>query len=239
MGLRDKWADSREQDRQAREAYAAGERRYAKSEELRRMGVTSHWSTGALDPSLSEADLDAMIAAEKQRRAELYDTFMRVGTVITFRALGVQVLQGGDVVYTLGTHDRLTKTNSSRPLGLLAAAQAQVTDGTSAFSPGKALLVPLTIAPLASKQTADALITFTDGTVHMLPLDGSHAVREARKQCVQFNGMAGAVAPAPTVSEDPAADPVVRMRKLQELLDAGLISQQEFNEKRAAVIDGI
>jgi hypothetical protein len=237
MGLKDKWAESRELERAARERQLSYVRRLNKSAELRRMGVTSHEPAGVLDPSLTEADLDGMIGAEKQRRSEMYDAVMRAGTVTVFRALGVQLLKGGDVIYTLGLHDGYSKTNTSRPLGPLAGAAAQVTDGTSAFSLGKALLMPLATAPLASKQTADALITFTNGTIHSFALDGSQAVRDARKECVQFNAMAG----APTIPVPAAADgdPASRLRKLQELLDAGLVSADEFKDKRAAILDSI
>lgn len=111
-----------------------------------------------------------------------------------FRALGVQLLKGSGTVYTIGTHDGFTETNSSRPLGLLAGAKAQVTDGAPAFSLGKAVLMPISTAPLARKETADALITFSNGMVHSVALDGSHPVRGARRQCVEFNAyaMAGA-----------------------------------------------
>ncbi len=139
MGLRDSRADGRERRRQEKEIYEVHQRRAEKSEELRSMGIIMRTPGGELDPSVTEADLDAMIEAEKQRRSELYNDFVRVGTVITFRALGVQVLQGGDTVYTLGFHNTDAKTNSSRRLGLLAGAQAQVTEGTSAFSIGEAI----------------------------------------------------------------------------------------------------
>jgi hypothetical protein len=232
MGLKDKWADSRERARQDREDYAAQGRWYAKSQELRGVGIFSN-------SSVTEADLDAMIAAEKLRRSEVYAAFMRAGIVITFPKLGVQVLKDGDAVYTIGIQDGLAKSNSSRPLGRLAGAVAQVTEGTSAFSLGKAMLMPLATAPLASKETADALITFADGTVHTFALDGSYAVREAGKQCVQFNAAAGAITSSPTAQEEATADLAARLRKLQELLEAGLLGPEEFTAKRATIIDSI
>ncbi len=92
---------------------------------------------------------------------------------------------------------------------------------------------------MARKETADALITFADGTVHTVALDGSQAVREARKQTVQFNAMAGVSTQAPAAEETDGSDPAARLRKLQELLDSGLVTQEEFNAKRAAIIDSI
>jgi hypothetical protein len=179
MGLKDKWADERERSRQQREADATSPRLYAKSAELLQMGVFSHAPAGLPDKSFTEADLDEMIQAEKQRRSELYDAVMRAGTVTLFRALRVQVLTGGEVVYTIGAHDRFSKANTSRPLGPLAGAVAQVTERTPAFSWGKAALMPLATAPLARKETADALITFTSGKVHSVGLDGSLPVPSA------------------------------------------------------------
>ena len=88
----------------------------------------------------------------------------------------------------------MTKTNSSRLLGLLAGAEAKVTEGTSAFSWGKAMVMPIATAPLARKETADAMVIFKDGTVHTVGLDGSTAVRDARKQAVQFNALTGSFA---------------------------------------------
>jgi hypothetical protein len=232
MGLRDKLAAVREQNREAAEVARASQRLYEKSDHLRALGVLK----GEPDPALTEADLDAMIEAEERRLADLYETFTAAGTVITFTALGVQVLQGGDQVYTLGVHDHYAKTNSSRVLGPLAGARAVVTDGTQAFSLGKAALMPLATAPLARKETADAMVTFADGMVHSCPLDGSHAVRDARRQCVEFNALAGAAAGPSAPRADDAAG---RLRQLAELLDEGLVSQAEYDRKRAAIIDSI
>jgi membrane protease subunit (stomatin/prohibitin family) len=110
-----------------------------------------------------------------------------------------------------------------------------VTDATSAMSWGKAALMPLATAPLARKETADAMITFADGTVHVQPLDGSAAVRTARRQCVEFNALAGQHGQAAEGEDDPA----VRLPKLQELLEVGLITSAEFDSRRAAIIDSV
>jgi hypothetical protein len=174
--------------------------------------------------------------AETERLARLYDAFVR-GTVTTFRTLGVQVLASDGNVYTIGRHDAATKTNASRLLGPLAGAQAMVTDGAQAWSPGRAMLMPLSLAVLATKTTADAAVVFPDGTAHIVPVDGNNQVREAQKQVVQFNALAGAVAvPA---SAETAIDPAVRLRKLRELLDTGLMDQEEYEAKRAEIINSI
>lgn len=84
--------------------------------------------------------------AEKERRAHLYETFADAGTVTMFGALGVQVMTGGDKVYTIGSHNAVMKTNTSRLLGPLAGTEAMVTDGSQAWSPGRAMLLPIGLA---------------------------------------------------------------------------------------------
>jgi hypothetical protein len=236
VSLKEKWTASRERERQEREAGKANQRRYAKTAELRRQGVPVATPGGWPDPALTEEALDAMLATESERRAKLYETFVRAGTVTTFRALGVQVLAGDDNVYTIGNHDAWAKTNDSRLLGPLAGAEAKVTDGTSSFSVGKAMIMPVATAALARKETADALVIFPDGSMHTTPLDGSRAVRDARKQCVEFNVLAGASASPHTAAE---SAPAVKLRQLKELRDAGLLNQLEYETKRAGIIDSI
>jgi hypothetical protein len=175
MSLREKWAETRERDRLEREAAKARMRRYSKIEQLKMMGAPVPADETEL-LSLEEDALDAMLTAEKSRQAELYEKFLRAGTVTIFRAFGVQVLKGDDKVYTIGNQNPWEKTNGSRLLGPLAGSEARVTDGTSAFSLGKAMFMPLATAALARKETADAMIVFTDGTVHSVALDGSTAV---------------------------------------------------------------
>lgn len=214
MGLKDRLAESRERARKEKEAYEANLR----AELARRQ---------------KEVD------AEYLRRSQMYDLLGRAGSVNRFPALGVQVPAGGDTVYTTGFSDHFNKRDDSRPLGPLVGAAAQVTDGTSAFSWGKAALMPLATAPLARKETADALITFSDGTVHKVALDGSQALRAARAQCVEFNALAGMAAPAPAAAQENGDDPASRLRKLRELLDAGLVSQEEHDARRTAIIESI
>jgi hypothetical protein len=156
--------------------------------------------------------------------------------VTQFRALGVQVLAGDNEVYTIGFHDDATQTNTSRTLGPLAGAQAMVTDGAQAWSPGRAMFLPIGLAALATKTKVDAAVVFPDGAVHIMPLDGNYAVREAQRQVVQFNALAGASAPAAT---ETGGDPATRLRKLQELRDAGLLTQDEYETKRAEIIESI
>ena len=174
---------------------------------------------------------------EPDRQARVFAAFTNAGGATVFRWLAVQVLAGDGEVYTIGSHDLELEVNTSRLLGPLAGAQAMVTDGSQAWSPGRAMFLPIAMAGLATKTKADAAVVFPDGTVHTAPLDGNYAVREAQKQVVQFNALAGAAA-GPAATET-AIDPAVRLRKLQELLDAGLVTQEEYDAKRTEIINSI
>jgi len=185
------------------------------------------------DPALTDAALDGMLAAEMGRRAKLYQAFVRSGSATIFRALGVQILGGDDSVYTIGNHDPLMQTNSSRPLGTLAGAEAMVTDGLQVRSHGRAMFLPLALTALAVKTTADAAVVFPDGTVHARALHGNHEICKAQKQAARFNALAGAAAPGTTEMN---AGHVTRLQNLQELWEAGLLSQQEYDTRRAEII---
>jgi len=169
-------------------------------------------------------------------QAQMYEAFVKSGGVTVFRWLGVQILAGDGKVYSIGSHSAAMKTNTSRLLGLLAGAQAMVTDGAQAWSPGRAMFLPISLAGLATKTKADAAVVFPDGTVHLTALDGNNTVREAQRQAVQFNALAGANAPAAT---EAVTDPAARLRKLQELLDTGLLTQAEYETKRTEIINSI
>jgi hypothetical protein len=179
---------------------------------------------------------DAMHKAEREHLVQVFEAFESAEGVTVFGRLGVQVLMGDGQVYSVGSHDPEAKTNTSQLLGPLAGAQAMVTDGSQAWSPGRAMFLPIALSGLATKTMADAAVVFTDGTVHTASLDGNLAVREAQTQVVKFNAMAGTNALAVTETE---ADPAARLRKLQELLHAGLLTQDEYETKRAEIINSI
>ena len=229
MSIRDKWAEGRERSRRQREAYEANERRTRKGWELRRMGVE------VTDWSLTEETLDAMLVAERERQADLYKEFERAKTVSRFRALGVQVPTGSGQVYTIGEHDRLNETDNSRFLGPLAGAEATITEITQAFSPGKALVMPIALTPLARKDTAEVLNTFTSGATRTIPLDSSQQVRDARKQVVEFNTFVKThTGNGESASAGP--DPAERLAEVARLHDAGLLTDEEYTAKRAEII---
>ena len=230
MSLQENWQAAQDLDRQQAEADGAGHRRYAKAWELYKLGVPVMSSNGGPDPALTEAALDGMLAAEQGRRATLYATFARAGIMMVFRALGVQLVTGEGTVYTIGNHDPLTQTNSSLPLGLLAGAEAMVTDGPQGR--GRTLL-PLAATALDTRTVADAAVVFPDGTVHVHALYGNIEIREAQGQAARFNVLAGAAAPEAAKMEP---GHVVRLQNLQELREAGLLSREEYAAKRAEII---
>jgi hypothetical protein len=98
------------------------------------------------------------------------------------------------------------------------------------------MFLPISLAGLATKTKADAAVVFPDGTAHITSLDGNYAVREAQKQVVRFNALAGAA--TPTLTET-GSDPAARLRKLQELRDADLLTQEEYEAKRTEIINSI
>jgi hypothetical protein len=117
------------------------------------------------------------------------------GTIRQFPALKVQA--AGAEVLTLGEWrygKNDSRLNESKPLGPLAGAEAQVSDGTTAWSPGKALIMPIALTALATKQTAQAFVILTNGTVHTVQLDGSRAILDAQREAVEFNAMVKAQA---------------------------------------------
>jgi Short C-terminal domain len=236
VNLKEKLAAAREREREHRDAEKTRLRRYRKALELQKLGIVAIARTGMPDASVPEDELDRMLADEMKRQAQVYQAIANCEKVTHFLALGVQIITGD--VYSIGDYNHSGRTNSSRLLGPLAEAKAEMTDSTAAFSLGKAMVMPLATAPLARKETADALIIFRDGTIHRAPLDGSFVLRDARRQCIEFNAVAAACAPALS-DPDAGSEPAARLRKLQHLLTAGLLSQEEYEAKRAAIIETI
>jgi hypothetical protein len=109
---------------------------------------------------------------------------------------------------------------------------AGLTDGSQAWSPGRAVFMPVGFTGLATKTKATAFVIFADGTYHETTLNGNAAVRAAQAEAVKFNLLAGAPAePAP--QQD---DVAVVLRKLASLHGEGLLTDEEFAAKRAEVI---
>ena len=179
----------------------------------------------ALDFDLPRDSLKPAVQVEYDRQLEIRRSQGPVTAPdATFPALGVQVR--GDAVQSysapLGTG----------ALGPLAGAEARLTDGSQAWSPGRAVFMPVGFTGLATKTKATAFVIFADGTYHETTLNGNAAVRAAQAEAVKFNLLAGAPAePAP--QQD---DVAVVLRKLASLHGEGLLTDEEFAAKRAEVI---
>ena len=182
----------------------------------------------ALDSNAARSDLSmpAQLA---------YDQLLRDGYGVpeeeerpdaVFPSLGVQVR--GDTVESHLPGYR------PRVLGPLAGAQAQLTDRHQAWSPGRAMLLPIGMAGLATRTRATAFVIFPDGRYHERALDGSKAVETAQIEALKFNLLASppAAQPAQPAQEDTAAT----LRKLASLHDEGLLTDEEYAAKRAEVI---
>jgi hypothetical protein len=179
----------------------------------------------ALSYGVSRKGLKPEAQVEYDRQLELRRGRARhVGPDAVFSALGVQVRGEAVEVYAAPL--------GAAALGELAGAEARLTDGSQAWSPGRAIFLPVGLAGLATKTKAAAFVIFADGKYHEAALDGNAAVRAAQVEAVKFNLMAAAPAPPARQQEDLATI----LRKLASLHDEGLLTDEEFAAKRAEVI---
>jgi hypothetical protein len=202
----------------------------AKQAQLRKLGIAA----GDIG-SLSETELDSTIAAETRRRADMYTKFARAARVSTFVQLGVQVLAGDGDVYSIGEHDPYGKANSSAVLGPLAGAEAHVT--ARAIGPIYAISASAPVAMAAGRAVAVAVVAFTDGSAHSSVVRSNRNVLDAQLEATRFNQLARAATATP--SAELSGDPMDRLRKLLELLDAGLLTEQEYEARRLTIIDSL
>ena len=143
-----------------------------------------------------------------------------------FPVLGVQVR--GDIV------ESHVPGYPPQMLGPLAGAQAQLTDGHQAWSPGRAMFLPIGLAGLATKTRATAFVIFPDGSYHERALNGNKAVGAAQSEALKFNLLAS---PAAAQQPQPAQeDTAATLRKLADLHREGLLTDEEYTAKRAEVI---
>lgn len=179
----------------------------------------------ALNFGVSRDDLKPDVQAEYDRQMEVRRRQGRpTGPDAIFPALGVQVR--GDAV------EPYAAPLGAAALGLLAGAQAQLTDGSQAWSPGRAMFLPVGLAGLATKTKAAAFVIFADGKHHETTLNGNTAVRAAQAEAIKFNLVADRPTPPAPQQDDVAAI----LRKLASLRDEGLLTDEEFAAKRAEVI---
>lgn len=143
-----------------------------------------------------------------------------------FPVLGVQVRGGTVESHAFG--------HRARALGLLAGAQAQLTDGHQAWSPGRAMFLPIGMTGLATKTRATAFVIFPDGSYHERALDGNKAVGIAQSEALKFNLLANP--PAAQQPQPAQEDAAATLRKLENLHNEGLLTHEEYAAKRTEVI---
>ena len=207
----------------------------------------------ALDPAAAErvrerlAQRSAALTAAPPEPVVAADTppakterwLARVAMTNTFAGLGVGVRNGE--VYRYPTF---------RPpaLGLVQGAHAELIDPTKVqmvragltsglvFGP---LIGPVALAPgLLRKSKSVAFVVCANGNFHEHKLDGTSAILAGRRDAARFNVLAGPeVAPAPPSAQRPALRaPAERLAEVSRLHDHGLLTDEEYEAKRAEII---
>ena len=131
-------------------------------------------------------------------------------------------------------------TANNYRLGKVAeVAQGAPTSPASSLSPlwyisiaAVVVIVAIVVAALRRRRRAD-------GSVHTTPLDGNNAVSEGQKQAMRFDALGGAVTPGTSQALPEPADPAARLLRLQELRDAGLLTADEYQAKRAEILESL
>jgi hypothetical protein len=153
---------------------------------------------------------DAVQTAEMERQAQVYEAFENAGRVTVFRRLGVQVLVGDGKVFTIGSHNATTKTDSSRLLGPLAGAEAWVdADNGEGFdgydvTASLAKLMRPGGSPLPGTQAqGTSTVLCANGEKHQTKVYGfTSALRRVQREVAAFNAMvaapSGGAEPGPT-----------------------------------------
>lgn len=100
------------------------------------------------------------------------------------------------------------------------------------------LLGPLALPPgLLRKSKAVAFVVCGNGKFHENKLDGTGAIRAAQRDALKFNALVGS-ASAPVMPQ-PASNPPTPRERLVELTrlhEEGLLTDEEYQAKRAEII---
>lgn len=138
-------------------------------------------------------------------------------------------------------------TFSQAAIGTVEGARAELTDPTKAQMIGAglasgvafgALLGPVALAPaLLRKSKAAAFVVCANGRFDEKKLDGTMAIRLAQSDAVKFNVLVASVSP-PATAEPPsrALSPRERLMELTNLHEVGLLTDEEYQAKRAEII---
>jgi hypothetical protein len=183
------------------------------------------------EPAAPEPEPKREVAAAKREP-------LSVRLANTFTGLGVRVSNGEVYPYP---------TFGKTPLGPIKGARAEITDPTKAqmiragvlsgITLG-ALIGPLALAPgVLRKSKAVAFVICPNGKLHEKKLNGTAMIRAAQRDAMKFNTLAGPVeAPAPVAPQSPPPTPRERLTEVTRLHDEGLLTDEEYQAKRAEII---
>jgi len=164
---------------------------------------------------------------------------LRLGLSLVFEVKAVLArVRAGQLVAVVSGNCDVTAT--------LAIDDVDIVSKQAQFElPGEAALTkPLRLLPArdyppgddGAKMADAAAAVSPDGTVHTHTLNNNAEGHERQKQAVQINALAATASPvAPKADNEQAG----RLRKLQELQEAGLLNQGEYEDKRAEIISSI
>jgi hypothetical protein len=108
------------------------------------------------------------------------------------------------------------------------------------FSGGSS--IDLDASPEAREAVLDTLRSHGIDLEGTIDLRGNPAVRAAVLDALARHGVDvahGVAAAAPGISVEPSATPLDRLQKLKELEDGGLITEREFEQQKARILDSI
>jgi hypothetical protein len=202
-----------------------------------------HWAAEVPDPSQEAAVVgerepwhEPSRDAKRERRQERLERARKKG--VTFFSLGVRVRDGEVYPYP---------TFGQPALGPVEGAGAEITDPTKAqmvragLASGLAfgaVIGPLALAPgLLRKSKAVALVVCANGNIREKKLDGTSAIRAAQSAAVKFNALARSEdQPVTAPPQPPPATASERLAEVTRLHDEGLLTDEEFQAKRAEII---
>jgi hypothetical protein len=197
----------------------------------------------AMTPTERREAIDASLELDRQERiasgkGERWAT--RRASNPTYVGLGVRVRDGQVHRYP---------AFGQPVIGPLAGARAEITDPTKAqmIRAGVlsgvtlgAIIGPLALAPgVLRKSKAVAFVICSNGKLHEKKLDGTAAIRAAQRDAVRFNTLAGgaeALTPEPARPESAPPTPRERLAEVTRLHDEGLLTDEEYQAKRAEII---
>ena len=164
-----------------------------------------------------------MFGNKKKKAADLFQNGARgIGTVLRVHDTGM----------TVNDNPRIRMEFRIEPLDGGAPFDAEKTKTVSRVEiPRAGDRYPIFYDPADLTSWAYATVNDDQGRAQIRQMFGP--------QAESITGMGGspfAAAPAPAPAAAPAADPVERLRKLDELRSSGILSDAEFEQKKAEIL---